>query len=138
VLNITGEPVSYQLMAGNNVLPFAHERSSFLQRAGFTKHHVWVTPYHPEERYPAGEYPNQHKGGDGLPAWTKANRSIEQTDIVLWHTVGVHHSPRIEEWPVMPVTYAGFMLRPNGFFNQNPALDVAPPAPKEHGECCEH
>ncbi|QBD76163.1 primary-amine oxidase [Ktedonosporobacter rubrisoli] len=135
----TGEAVSYQLMAGTNVLPFAHESSSFLQRAGFTKHHVWVTPYDPEERYPAGNYPNQHKGGDGLLAWTKADRSIEHTDLVLWHTVGVHHIARPEDWPVMPVAYAGFMLRPNGFFAQSPALDVAPQAEKEHGShCCEH
>jgi hypothetical protein len=31
-------------------------------------------PYRPQERYAAGEYPNQHPSGDGLPNWTKANR----------------------------------------------------------------
>jgi primary-amine oxidase len=137
VLNQVGEPVAYQLLAGANVLPFAHEQSSFLQRAAFTKHHIWVTPYHAEERYPAGDYPNQHPGGAGLPEWTKANRSIEQTNIVLWHTVGVHHAPRLEDWPVMPVACAGFMLRPHGFFKHNPALNVAPPEPKDHEPCCQ-
>jgi primary-amine oxidase len=137
-LNSIGEPVGYQLMAGNNVLPFAREQSSILQRAGFMKNHLWVTPYHPDERYPAGDYPNQHKGHVGLDEWTRANRSIEKTDIVLWHTVGAHHTPRLEDWPVMPVSYAGFMLRPNGFFDQSPALNVAPPEPRHHGACCEH
>ncbi len=137
-LNIVGEPVGYQLMAGGSVLPFAHERSSILQRAGFMKNHVWVTPYHPDERYPAGDYPNQHKGHVGLSDWTRANRSIEKTDLVLWHTVGVHHAPRLEDWPVMPVSYAGFMLRPNGFFDQSPALNVAPSKREHHGACCEH
>jgi primary-amine oxidase len=33
----------------------------------------------------------------------------------------------------MPVEYTGFLLQPNGFFDRNPALDVAPPA---HGEGC--
>ena len=132
----TGEPVGYQLMPGNNVLPFADPRSSFLQRAGFTRHHLWVTPYTPEERYPAGDYPNQHPGGAGLPAWTQANRSVENTQVVLWYNVGVHHAARVEDWPVMPVTYAGFMLRPNGFFERSPALDVPPPH-LEHGEHCE-
>jgi primary-amine oxidase len=27
----------------------------------------------------------------------------------------------------MPVEYAGFLLSPAGFFDRNPALDVAPP-----------
>jgi primary-amine oxidase len=138
VLNaITGEPVGYQLMPGSYVLPLADERSSFLQRATFTNRHLWVTPYHPAERYPAGDYPNQHPGGAGLPVWTQADRSIENTRIVLWHTVGVHHAPRIEDWPVMPVAYAGFMLRPNGFFEHSPALDVPPP-PHKHDDCCDH
>ena len=137
-LNIVGEPVGYQLMPAGNVLPFAHEQSCILQRASFMKNHVWVTPYHPDERYPAGDYPNQHKGHAGLSEWTRANRSIERTDLVLWHTVGVHHAPRLEDWPVMPVSYAGFMLRPNGFFDQSPALNVAPSKPGHHGGDCEH
>jgi primary-amine oxidase len=129
---VSGEPVSYQLMPGSNVLPFADARSSFVRRAGFTTRHLWVTPYRREERYPAGEYPNQHPGGAGLPAWTQANRSVENKAIVVWYTLGVHHAPRIEDWPVMPVACAGFLLRPNGFFTENPALDVAPPDHESH------
>ncbi|MBA2678010.1 MAG: hypothetical protein H0U76_06405, partial [Ktedonobacteraceae bacterium] len=58
--------------------------------------------------------------------------------LVLWHTVGVHHAPRLEDWPIMPAAYAGFMLRPHGFFKQNPALNVAPQEHAEHGDHCEH
>ena len=37
----------------------------------------------------------------------------------------------------MPVTKIGLMLKPVGFFDRNPALDV--PAPMhEHGKSCEH
>jgi primary-amine oxidase len=136
VLNSLGEPVSYKLVPGENILPFAHPESSVMKRAGFLRKHLWVTPYAREERYPAGDYPNQHPGGAGLPAWTKANRSIENTNVVLWYTVGVHHVPRPEDWPVMPATYFGFALRPDGFFDHSPALDV-PPAPK-HDDHCEH
>jgi primary-amine oxidase len=125
-LNRLGQPVSYQLLPGENVLPFAHPESSSIKRAGFMMQHLWVTPYNPLERYPAGNYPNQHPGGEGLPAWTQANREIANTDIVLWYTFGHHHVPRPEEWPVMPTAYIGFMLRPVGFFNGNPALDVPP------------
>ena len=132
-----GDPVAYELVPHDNVLPFARPESSFMRRAGFTGHHLWVTPYHPGELYPAGDYPNQHPGGAGLPTWTKARRSIENTMLTVWYTVGVHHVARVEDWPVMPVAHAGFLLRPSNFFDGNPALDV-PPAHSAHGEQYEH
>ena len=46
----------------------ARPDSSIGQRAGFAQHNLWVTPYAPDERRAAGDYPNQHAGGDGLPA----------------------------------------------------------------------
>jgi primary-amine oxidase len=128
VTNGLGQQVGYKLVPGGNVAPFAHEDSSFIRRAAFTTKHLWVTPFAPDERFPAGEYPNQHPGGAGLPEWTTADRPIENTDIVLWYTLGSHHIPRPEDWPVMPVERAGFALRPVGFFDTNPALDVAPPS----------
>jgi primary-amine oxidase len=133
---VNGKPVGYQLLPHTNVLPFARLGSSIMRRASFTAHHFWVTPYHPEERYPAGDYPNQHPGGAGLPAWTAANRPVENTILTLWYNVNVQHNPRIEDWPVMPVVHAGFMLRPFNFFSSSPALDVPPPA--EHGASCHH
>jgi primary-amine oxidase len=127
VTNALGQPVGYKLVPGGNVLPFAHDEASVVRRAGFMTRHLWVTPFDPAERFPAGEYPNQHPGGAGLPEWTKAGRPIENTDIVLWYTLGSHHIPRPEDWPVMPVERAGFALKPFGFFDANPSLDVPPP-----------
>jgi primary-amine oxidase len=75
----------------------------------------------------------------GLPAWTRANRPVENADVVLWHTVGVTHIPRSEDWPVMPTEVAGFMLLPNNFFDRNPALDVPASEPRHEadgGTCC--
>jgi primary-amine oxidase len=131
-LNRLGEPVGYKLLPGENAPIFLQPWSSVMKRAGFISKHLWVTPYRPEERYPAGDYPNQHPGEVGLPAWTKENRSIENTDVVLWYIMNVHHIPRPEEWPVMPVAYAGFTLKPVGFFERNPSLDVPDPI-QEHG-----
>ena len=127
VHNGLGQPVAYDLMPGDNVAVMAAPDSSFRTRAGFVDHHLWVTPFDAAERYAAGEYPNGHPGGDGLPAWTAADRSIEETDVVLWYTFGAHHVPRPEDWPVMPVVKIGFTLRPRGFFDRSPALDVPPP-----------
>ena len=134
VNNYLGQPVSYKLMPGDNILPFAHPDAFVSRRAGFAHKHLWVTPYNPEEMSPTGPYPNQHPGGDGLPKWTQANRSVENTDLVVWYNFGSHHVPRPEDWPVMPVMYAGFKLMPVGFFDQNPALDV-PPSHHANGHC---
>jgi primary-amine oxidase len=130
-VNELGHEPAYKLMPGSNVLAFSHPDSPVTQRAVFATKHLWVTPYQPDERFPAGDYPNQHPGGAGLPAWTKADRPIENTDVVLWYTQGSHHIARPEDWPVMPVERVGFALKPTGFFDQNPALDV-PPNPSAH------
>jgi len=124
VKNAVGEPVGYKLVYGENCLPFAHPESSLLKRAGFVKHHLWVTPYDPKEKYAAGDYPNQHPGGAGLPSYVAADRDIADRDIVVWYTMGHHHIPRPEDWPVMPTAYIGFSLKPNGFFDYSPSLDV--------------
>jgi len=36
----------------------------------------------------------------------------------------------------MPVSYAGFLLQPVGFFVGNPALDVPQSTPHANGHCC--
>jgi primary-amine oxidase len=135
--NRMGQPVGYRLVPGANARPFAAPEASVSRRAGFMAHHVWVTRYDPRERYAAGDYPNQHPGGAGLPAYVLADRSLVDTDVVLWYTFGDHHVVRLEDWPVMPVMSIGFMLRPDGFFDRSPALDVAPPSHANgHGAHC--
>jgi primary-amine oxidase len=125
--NALGGAVAYRLCPGETTLPYARPSFGLLKRAGFLTHNFWVTPYRADERYPAGEYPNQSPSDTGLGAWTKADRGLDATDLVVWYNFGQTHIPRIEYWPVMPVTSVGFMLKPDGFFDANPALDVAPP-----------
>lgn len=119
-----GYPVSYEIAPGHSAVPLTSEDDYPRRRAGFIQHHLWVTPYREDERYPAGDYPTQSHGGDGLPSWTKGNRPIENTDIVLWYTLGFHHVPRPEDWPVMPVAWHEFELRPFDFFTRNPSVDL--------------
>jgi primary-amine oxidase len=124
---VLGQPVGYRLVPGANTVPFAQPDSSIVRRAGFMTRHLWVTPFAPRELFPAGDYPNQHPGGAGLPEWTAADRPVADTDVVLWYVFNAHHVPRPEDWPVMPVARIGFRLEPIGFFDRNPALDVPPP-----------
>jgi primary-amine oxidase len=138
--NKWGVPVGYKLLPGwaSDTL-IAQEPSLMVRRAGFATRNVWVTPYSPDEMHSAGDHPNADRSGVGLPAWTRANRPVENADVVLWHTVGVTHIPRSEDWPVMPTEVAGFMLLPNNFFDRNPALDVPASEPRHEadgGTCC--
>ncbi|MFD6309217.1 tyramine oxidase, partial [Streptomyces sp. NPDC060223] len=124
VTNRLGQPVGYALVP--EALPnlLADDSASVTLRAAFATKHLWVTRHADDERYPAGDLVNQHPGGAGLPSWTAADRSVDGEDIVLWHTFGLTHFPRPEDWPVMPVDYTGFTLKPVGFFDRNPTLDV--------------
>ncbi|MFG2003950.1 primary-amine oxidase [Spirillospora sp. NPDC048911] len=126
--NRLGQAPAYVLHPQGRPVLLADPSSSIAHRAAFAGRHLWVTPYHPDERYPAGDLVNQHPGGDGLPAWTARGRAIDGADIVLWHTFGMTHFPRTEDWPVMPVDHAGFVLKPSNFFDRNPTLDLPAPS----------
>jgi primary-amine oxidase len=132
--NTLGQDVGYALYPEGQPVLLADPSSSIAGRAAFATKHLWVTKYDPSERYSAGQFVNQHPGGAGLPAFVAGNRNIDGEDIVVWHTFGLTHFPRPEDWPVMPVDYAGFKLKPVGFFDRNPALNV-PADPRAH--CCE-
>jgi primary-amine oxidase len=138
VKNAVGEPVGYKFFPGDNSFPFASPKAWWRKRAGFVNHHVWVTPFAAGEKFAAGDYPNQSTGGDGLVKWTEANRSIADTDVVFWYTFGHTHIPRPEDYPVMPTAYIGFLLKPNGFFDLNPANDVPPSEEKAKATGCCH
>jgi primary-amine oxidase len=124
--NWIGRSTGFKLEATSPVQPFTHPDSPSGRRGRFIQHQLWVTPFAVDERFPAGEFVNQSEGGQGLPSWTQANRSVENTDIVVWHSFGVHHLPRPEDHPVQPCVVCGFRLMPSGFFDQNPVIDLPP------------
>jgi len=126
--NRLGTPTGYKLVPSASIPAMFDRGSPVLRRAEAIEHPLWVTPFAEEERWPSGEFCNQSRRDAGLPEWTRADRSIADTDIVLWHVFGIHHITRPEDWPVMPVDVVSFQLKPVGFFDRNPALDV-PPAP---------
>jgi primary-amine oxidase len=127
--NRFGRPASYTLYPESAPVLLADPASPLAARAGFATNHLWVTRYETDQRYSAGDFVNQHPGGAGLPAFIAGDKDIDGADIVLWHTFGPTHFPRLEDWPVMPVACCGFVLKPTGFFDRNPTLDVPPPAP---------
>ena len=114
-------------MPGETVDMMAAEDSAVGQRAQFACRQLWVTAHDPSERYPAGDYPNQSDGGEGMPKWVAQERPLTDADVVLWYTVGMNHVATPEDWPVAPVHRAGFTMKPWGFFDRNPGLDVPMP-----------
>jgi primary-amine oxidase len=130
--NGLGTPTAYKLVPGGCFPAMLDPSSPVLERAGVIGHTLWVTPFREDERWPCGEFVNQSEEDTGLTRWTQQNRSIENTDVVLWYVFGIHHITRPEEWPVMPVDTVSFWLKPAGFFDRNPALDVPPTS---NGHC---
>nr|WP_097321653.1 primary-amine oxidase [Actinoplanes atraurantiacus] len=134
VRNAVGRPVAYALHPEGQPTLLADPSSSIARRAAFTTRHLWVTAQDDTERYPSGRFVNQNAGTTGIDTWTKQDRDIDGQDIVVWHTFGLTHFPRPEDWPIMPVDYTGFVLKPVGFFDRNPALDT--PSPRAEDSCC--
>ncbi|MBY5400792.1 primary-amine oxidase [Rhizobium leguminosarum] len=116
----------YKIVVMPSPVMLAQPDSTVAQRGGFAKKHIWVTAFDAKEKYASGDYPNVHAGGDGLPGYVKQNRKIENADVVLWHSFGHTHVCKPEDFPIMPVEYAGFTLKPNGFFASNIAMDLPP------------
>ncbi|EEC73513.1 hypothetical protein OsI_07883 [Oryza sativa Indica Group] len=84
-VNRTGQPTGYKLVPGSSCLPLALPEAKFLRRAGFLKHNLWVTSFKNDEMFPGGEFPNQNpRINEGLATWVKKDRSLEETNLVLW------------------------------------------------------
>ncbi|KAI7844182.1 hypothetical protein COHA_002317 [Chlorella ohadii] len=130
---VTGKPVAWKLMPGTPCPPLlAHPTSSHATRGAFATKHLVVTPYHPKEMNPAGDYPlhPDPEQNRGIAQWVQADRNLDGADCVLWYTLGLTHVVRTEDWPVMPVEVLNFHLKPWDFFTQNPTLDL-PPIPNK-------
>ena len=94
------------------------------RRAGFAAKTLWLTRHKPRELFAAGDYPTQSRGGGGLPEYVADQDDVLNQDLVVWLTVGVHHIPRVEDWPILPTRWYGFKLRPFNFFDENPAYNI--------------
>jgi primary-amine oxidase len=117
-------------------MPMANTATMFSRRhergpAGFTFHHVWVTPYREGELYAGGSYPNQANRSYADTLYSYAdNSSIYDKDIVLWYSMGDTHVPRPEDFPLMSSKTISVVFHPDGFFDRNPILGPPQAIPK--------
>ena len=128
----TGTPIAYKLVSREVPRLMPQEGGLVWKRGGFARHAIHVTPYAEDQLYPAGKYVPQTSGEPsmGLPQWIEdtSSANIENTDVVLWHTFGLTHFPRAEDFPLMPTESVSLIFRPNNFFTKNPGLDIRPSA----------
>ena len=127
--NRLGTNVAYKLVPGAAIPPLMDPSAPQYLRAPVIGHSLWVTRQHEDERWPCGAYPTQSTVDLGMTQWVADDEPLEDTDVVLWYVFGIHHVTRVEDWPVMPADTVSFWLKPFGFFDQNPAIDV-PPSPR--------
>lgn len=133
--NAWGDHPAYKLVPSASIPALFDPSSPQFKRAPVLGHPIWVTRNHPDERWPAGTFPTQSVRDDGgMSDWIADDEPLEDTDLVLWYVFGIHHVPRPEDWPVMPADTVSWWLKPFGFFDANPSLDVPPSA--KSGGCC--
>jgi primary-amine oxidase len=123
--NAMGYPTSYQIMMPN-VDALVSLQDETYKRAAFVANSLWVTRFKRDEIFASGVGANQSPAGLGLPAYIADNENIENADIVAWPTIGFHHVPMAEDWPVMPAKVDEIILKPRNYFDRNPAIDLAP------------
>lgn len=121
---VSGRPAGYKLHAFASQMMLTRPKWYGYQRATFCQKPIWVTKYRDDELYAAGEFTNQSQKDSGLSVWAARNESTQNQDVVLWHTFGLTHNPRPEDFPVMPMEMIGLTLRPVNFFTESPSIDA--------------
>ncbi|CAK1362771.1 unnamed protein product [Cercospora beticola] len=121
---ISGKPVGYKLHPVPSQMMMMGPHTFNLRRGIFTSKPIWVTKYRDDELWAAGEFTNQSREDTGLAIWAKRDEGTVDEDVVLWHTFGVTHVTRPEDFPVMPSEKMTVMLKPTSFFEVCPSNDV--------------
>jgi primary-amine oxidase len=133
--NRQGTNTAYKLVPTGSFPPMLDPTTVQYLRSPVIGHTLWVTRHHEDERWPAGKHPTQSEDDAGMTRWVTDDEPLENTDVVLWYVFGIHHITRIEDWPIMPADTVSFWLKPFGFFDQNPSIDVAPSDKGENEHC---
>ncbi|KAL6650489.1 hypothetical protein ACP70R_009414 [Stipagrostis hirtigluma subsp. patula] len=121
-----GNSVGYKIVPAGTAASLLDPEDPPQKRGAFTNNQIWVTPYNKSEEWAGGLFVYQSKGEDTLATWSERDRPIENKDLVVWYTLGFHHIPCQEDFPIMPTVSSSFDLKPVNFFESNPILKQRP------------
>jgi primary-amine oxidase len=116
--NALGHPRSWELVPGGTGTFRGASTEAFAQSD------LWVTRYKPAELPLSSLDPRPIKRA--LPAYVDGE-SVVSEDVVLWYALHVHHLPRTEDWPGMPVLWTGFELMPRDVMDRSPVVEPERP-----------
>lgn len=121
---VTLKPVGYKFEMPAKQMILASKNSYNVKRAHYATQQFWVSKYHDDQLYAAGEFTNQSQSDTGLSKWADGSETVRNTDTVVWATLALTHPPSTEQFPVMSSDFLQFLITPASFFTKNPALDV--------------
>jgi primary-amine oxidase len=104
--NRMGYSRSYELSPGGNGIYRGAKDEKFAH------YDVWIT------KFKEKEVPGEKVLVDGLVACANSER-VKNEDVVLWYMMSVHHQPKAEDWPNMPIDWCGFKITPRDFLNSS-------------------
>jgi Cu2+-containing amine oxidase len=116
-----GYEISPQKNGGNVLQDF----SSTIVHSGFIKHNFYATPYKVDEQYGNGNYPILQDKDVGLGSWIKQDRSIVNTDVVVWYGINFAHPTHVEDFPTITYASQSVHLVPHNFFEWNQASTIS-------------
>ncbi|KAK0373077.1 primary-amine oxidase [Colletotrichum limetticola] len=121
---VSGKMAGYKLHASPSQMLMMGPETFNHRRGVFASKPIWVTRYRDDELWAAGEFTNQSREDTGLAEYAARAENVEAEDVVLWHSFGLTHVTRPEDFPVMPAEKLSCALKPTSFFDLNPSNDV--------------
>jgi primary-amine oxidase len=115
--NALGHARSWEILPGGNGVFRGAESEAI------TQGDLWVTRFKPREFPLSSVDPRPYK--QAMPTYLNGE-SVEGTDLVVWYSMHVHHIPRTEDWPAMPIEWVGFQMGPRDFLDASPVRPEKP------------
>ncbi|XP_045159159.2 putative amine oxidase [copper-containing] [Mercenaria mercenaria] len=126
VKSSAGVPRAYRLMTKGMSKQLFEKGSGQEPSVAWARNQVAVTKYKEGERRSSSMYAiwDAEDPVVNFQKFIDDDESIKDEDQVTWVTMGIHHIPHMEDFPVTPTIGLdlSFLLIPNNYFDEDPAM----------------